>query len=103
MMSMGTGWLGGALLRGIIVGALWHLTSLWCLARLLSAWLGPQPSRRRVLTWLLLKFPALYVVAIMCLRQPSISIAGFGIGFTLVLIAAMGWFAARAMRLAHGR
>jgi hypothetical protein len=93
---------GGPLLHGIVVGALWHITSLWCLARLLGAWLGPRPSRRRVLAWLLLKFPALYLFAAVCLRHSAISIVGFGIGFTIVLVVAIGWFVARAQYLAHG-
>jgi hypothetical protein len=73
---------------GIAAGALWNLASLWCLARLLKAWLGPTPSTRRVVGWLLVKFPLLYTLIVLLFQVPSLSLAGFGVGFSLVLIAA---------------
>ncbi len=73
---------------GIAAGALWNLASLWCLARVLNAWLGPKPSTRRVVGWLFVKFPLLYTLIILLFRVPSLSLAGFGAGFSLVLIAA---------------
>ena len=91
----------------VVGGALWSAANLWCLTRLLNAWLGPRCSRRRVVGWLLLKFPLLYVAVFLLLRSPALSVAGFSVGFTLVLIAAIGWLAVRAQRLStlrpHGR
>lgn len=78
---------GAPLAIGMLVGGAWHLASLWCLASLLAAWLGPQRSQRTVLGWLLVKFPLLYGAAILLLRHPSMSIAGFALGFTVVLVA----------------
>ena len=84
---------------GIAAGGLWNMASLWCLMQLLDAWLGARPSRRRAILWLLVKFPLLYLVIVMALRWPSISLVGFGIGFTLVLaLAAVGY--AQMARLA---
>jgi len=83
---------------GIICGGLWNLASLWCLTQLLDAWLGPHPSRRRAVLWLLVKFPLLYLLIFTALRQPAIALAGFGIGFTLVLVAAVGVLASSAQR-----
>ena len=94
-------------LAGGIAGAVWNALNLWCLTRLLQAWLGPRPSRRLALGWLLAKFPLLYAAAWVCLSHPGSSAAGFGVGFTVVLIAAMAWFAFQAQRMAplrsHGR
>lgn len=78
---------------GVVAGGGWNIASLWCLTRLLSAWLGPERSRRRVLRWLLVKFPLLYALAILGLRTPGFSIVGFGIGFTVVLLVVVGRFA----------
>lgn len=76
---------------GVLTGSLWNLASLWCLTRLLGAWLGPQPSRRRVMGWIVVKFPLLYLCAFMLLRSSSVSLLGFGVGFSVVLIGAVGW------------
>ena len=77
----------------VLAGGLWNLANLWCLTRLLLAWLGPQASRRRVVGWLLIKFPLLYAMAFFLLRVPDSSALGFGIGFTLVLFVSLGWYA----------
>ena len=71
----------------VLAGGLWNLVNLWCLTRLLQAWLGPSHSRRRALEWLLVKFPALYLVVFTLLASPTISPLGFGVGFTVVLTA----------------
>ena len=92
------------LLLSAAAGAAWNAASLFCLARLLRAWLGPQPSRRRVAGWLLVKCLLLYPLVVLILRHPAISCAAFGVGFTLVLIAAMGWMLLRLPRaLPYGR
>jgi hypothetical protein len=95
------------LVRGVLVGGLWNLANLYCLTRLLTAWLGPQRSTRRVVGWLVVKFVALYLLAFALLRLPGVSPAGFGAGFTIVLIAAVWLLALRARRLvppvAHDR
>lgn len=81
---------GSALLLGFLAGGAWNLVNLWCLAHLLRAWIGPRPSRRRVVGWLVVKFPLWYAAAILVLQQPGVSLVGFGAGFTLVLLAAAG-------------
>ncbi len=88
---------------GIVAGILWNVASLWCLTRMLGAWLGPQPSRRRAIGWLLIKFPLLYLGAYVLLRH-AVSPIGFSIGFSLALIGALAWFVACAQRPhVHGR
>ena len=92
---------------GILAGGLWNVLSLWCLIRLLNAWIGPRQSTRRALGWLLVKFPLLYALLIVAFRFRMVSAAGFGIGFTLVLGAALGVLGFSARRMigvrAHGR
>jgi len=95
-----TAWVqGSALIAGVLAGAAWNLASLWCLSRMLAAWLGPRRSSRRALGWLLVKFPLLYVLAFVMLRSGSVSLVGFGIGFTVVLSLALLGVAIRAQRL----
>ena len=112
------------LFAGIAAGALWNAANLWCLTRLLRAWLGSSPrlsrvaesepprrgapsANRQVVGWLLVKFPLLYGLAFVILRFGAVSLIGFGVGFTLVLAIAVGWFAVAARRLtvppSHGR
>ena len=103
---------------GVLAGGLWNLANLYCLTRLLTAWLGPprpaghdgrggRRSTRRVVGWLLVKFIALYFLAFALLRLPGVSPVGFGVGFTVVLIGAVWLLALRARRLvppvAHDR
>ncbi len=100
--------LGAApLALGIVCGGLWNLASVWCLVQLLDAWLGPHPSRRRAIGWLLAKFPLLYAFVFLVFRRPSVSLIGFGIGFTVVLVAAVSGLACSAQRMtmirANGR
>lgn len=79
---------------GMVAGMWWNVASLWCLTRLLAAWLGPHPSRRRAIGWLLVKFPLLYAVVLVLLRAPSVSSLGFGVGFSaglLLLMVALGF------------
>ena len=96
------GW-GPMAAAGVLVGGLWNLASLWCLSQLLAAWLGPQPSRRRAIVWLCVKFPLLYLAAFALLRQPGLSLLGFGVGFSVVLVVAVAALAANARQLVHGR
>ncbi len=84
---------------GVAAGGAWNLTSLWCLMRLMQAWLGPHPSRTRAIVWLLVKFPLLYLLAVVCLSRASISLVGFGIGFSVVLMIVLGWFASPFSRV----
>ncbi len=92
---------------GVLAGGLWNLVSLWCLARLLNAWLGPHPSNPRVLAWLLVKFPLLYLLVWGLVRSPAVSLLGFGLGFSLVLVSIVGGFASHVRRMmparSHGR
>ena len=93
-----------AIALGVVAGGIWNLASLWCLARLLQAWLGPQPSRRRAIGWVLLKFPLLYIVLFGVLSRPVVSPVGFGAGFSLMLLMMLGWWLARRRTLfTHGR
>jgi hypothetical protein len=92
---------------GVLAGGIWNLASLWCLVHLLNAWLGPHPSRRRAIAWLVLKFPLLYLLAAGVLLHQRVSVVGFGLGFTVVLLVIVGWFALQARRMTvlrpHGR
>ena len=83
---------------GLLAGGLWHLASLGCLAQVLAAWLGPRPSRRRAVLWLLPKI-ALYGGAFQLMQWPALSPLGFGLGFTLVLMTVLTVFAVSAQRL----
>ena len=91
-------WGRGAVLS-VLVGGGWNAASLWTLRRMLGAWLGPRPSRRRALGWLFLKFPCLYLLAFALLRLPAISAMGFGVGFTIVLGIGIAWGVRQAMRM----
>jgi hypothetical protein len=79
----------------VAAGGLWNIANLWCLVRLLDAWLG-QSSKRRAIGWALVKFPVLYGAVFFALSRPGLSVVGFGLGFTLVLLTAIAWMAARA-------
>lgn len=91
---------------GIAAGGAWNLASLWCLVRLLNAWLVDRTPRRAV-AWALVKFPVLYALAAGLLHSPAVSSVGFGIGLTIALLAAMGGFMASTLRTPlspfHGR
>ncbi len=94
-------WAWGAhVAGGILAGGAWNLASLWCLMRLLDAWLGSHPSRRRAIGWLLLKFPLLYLLVFVVFRRPAVSLVGFGIGFTVVLAVVVGGIGIQATRTA---
>ena len=94
---------------GAVAGGGWNLASLWCLAQLLNAWLGPRASRRLATLWAIVKFPALYLLAFALFQIPGLSPMGFAIGFTAILIAAIGGLMVFSQRLAappskvHGR
>ena len=87
---------------GVVTGGAWNLAGLWCLARLLAAWLGPTPSRRRAIGWVLLKFPLLYLVLFSVLSHAMVSAMGFGAGFSLVLLIILGWWLAQRRAFTHG-
>jgi hypothetical protein len=90
---------------GLLAGALWNAANFWVLARLLRAWVGPRRSQRRVVGWLIVKLAAVYPAAFLALRHPLVSPLGFGLGFTLVLFAGIGWLMTRTQRalVPHGR
>ncbi len=94
------------IVTGLLAGGVWNLANFWCLSRLLNAWLTPHASRRRALGWLLVKFPLLYLLVFLLLRAPSVSLVGFGLGFTAVLAMTVGWFLLQSQRIvvqSHGR
>ena len=97
---------------GVAAGAGWSLTNLWVLSRLLAAWMTPTRSTpstplgagRRAIGWLLLKLAVLYPLAFLFLRAAPYRAVSFGVGFTLVLGAAIGYVAVTAQRsIPHGR
>lgn len=92
---------------GVFAGGVWNLANLWCLTRLLGGWLSSQRSKRLVVGWLLVKFPLLYAAAFLMLRHPAVSMIGFGIGFSVVLVTAVCILARHAREMVtpapHGR
>ena len=98
---------GARMALGVAAGGTWNLASVWCLTRLLEAWLGAHPSRTRVILWLLVKCPLLYLLAFGALWTRAVSAEGFGIGFTVVLLTVVAGMARNARRLVtahpHGR
>lgn len=105
-VAAGLAWpLQPSLAAGIAAGGAWSLANLWCLSRVLSAWLGPEHSRRRAVGWLLVKVAVLYPAAFAVLSVHRQLAPGFGLGFTLVLAVVIAGFALRS-RLPvrpHGR
>lgn len=91
---------GLRVMTGMLVGGIWNLVSLWCLAKCLGAWLGPEPSAQRAFAWLLTKFPLLYLLAFGIFRTSSVSLIGFSVGFTVVLVVMMTSLAARPINFA---
>lgn len=83
----------------IAAGAGWNIASLFCLRQLMRAWLGPRPSRRRAVAWVLVKFPLLYALVVFLFRSPQLSVIGFSLGFSAVLVVAMVCFARHALTL----
>jgi len=87
--------LGGALFGievalSILAGGLWNVANVWCLARALGVWLNPHPApRRQQIGWFIVKFPLLYAAVFGLVQCPGISLVGFGIGFLVVIIAAV--------------
>jgi len=96
-----------SVLLGVLAGGAWNLASLWCLTQLVRAWLGPQPSRRRAIVWLAVKFPLLYAAIFLIFHRGMVSIVGFSIGFSVVLMVAIGWLWWKTQRHvamgSHGR
>ena len=87
---------GGRMALGVLAGGAWNLVNLWCLTRLLSSWLGPRRSTKRGIMWLAVKFPLLYLLAFSLLQHPAVSIVGFSVGFSVVLMTAVAFLALRA-------
>ncbi len=107
-VSASTLWIAAAVAAGfgraqlatsLLAGGAWHLASLWCLVRLLSAWTGAK--RWPAVGWCLVKFPLLYLGVFALLRLPGLSAVGFGVGFSLVLVCAIVWLMTQAGRMAR--
>jgi len=97
---LGASW-GAATALGIVAGGLWNLVNLWCLTRALGVWLKPQPApRRQQIGWFLVKFPVLYAAAFSLVNIPGVSLLGFGIGFLVVIVAAV-MVTLKALRSPH--
>ena len=84
-----------SLAAGIAAGGAWSVANLWCLSRVLAAWIGPEHSRRRAVAWLLVKLAILYPAALAVLSARHQLAPGFGIGFSLVLVVVIAGFALR--------
>ena len=80
-------WPAGA--AGFLVGVAWGLANLWVLARLLAAWLHPPRSKWRVVGWLLAKLAVVYPLAALFLYAYPGRAMSFGLGFSVVLLAAI--------------
>jgi hypothetical protein len=75
---------------GILAGGLWNVANVWCLARALGVWLSPKLApRRHQVGWFIVKFPLLYAAVFGLVQLPGISLMGFGIGFLVVIMAAV--------------
>ena len=74
---------------GAVAGVIWNVASLACLSRLLKAWLGPRPSQRAAIAWLLMKIALLGAVLTIFTRVSTAFIIGFGVGFTGALTIAI--------------
>jgi hypothetical protein len=85
------------LAAGVLAGSAWNLANLWCLIHLLNAWIGPSPSRRRVIGWLIPKL-LLYGAAFAVLQGGAVSLGGFAVGFSVVLLLLVGGYAAMLQR-----
>jgi len=82
---------GAAVALSVVAGGMWNVANLWCLSRALRVWLKPQPAaRRQQIGWFVVKFPLLYAAAFGLATIPGISLVGFGIGFVVVIAAAVG-------------
>ena len=99
LLGIAAVWWGPRAAVGVFSGGAWNLANLWCLTRLLAAWLGPQRSTKRVVGWLVVKFPLLYLLVFQLLRHPAMSIVAFGVGFTIVLLTAVTFLAVRAREM----
>lgn len=82
------GW-GISSAAGVLAGGAWHLSSLWCLAKMLNAWLGPKPSQKKAVAWVLVKFPLLYFAVFALFQNRLVPFAAFSVGFSVVLLIAI--------------
>ena len=101
-------WRHSAAATGVVAGGAWSLMNLWCLGRALSAWFCEAPSQWRVAWWVVVKFPVLYGLAVGLLMLPGVSRPGFGLGFSIGLLAALAVSMVQLHRtlrssVAHGR
>src|SRR3989338_3413584 len=102
-----------SIVAGFLAGSIWNVCSLWCLRRLLHAWLGRsgaqkektdfKPSKKTVMLWLLVKFPILYLAAFYILRSSWCSMVGFALGFSVVLVSAIVLLILYGQRMAFTR
>ena len=90
---------GARAAAGVALGGLWNLASLWCLAHMLQAWIGPKPSQRRALAWLLVKFPLLYAAIFFVFQTSFVPFQAFTVGFSVVLVSALTVFLAHARQM----
>lgn len=83
---------GARAAAGVVLGGAWNFASLWCLTRMLKAWLGPNPSQRRAIAWLLVKFPLLYAAIFLVFHTSFVPFQAFTVGFSVVLVGALAAF-----------
>ena len=84
----------------VFLGAAWQWANFWCLARLLTSWLGQRTARRSTLLWLVIKVPLLYGLLILLLRSPRVSLVGVSIGVIATLPLCLAWYARRRLVMA---
>lgn len=83
---------------GVAAGGIWNLASLWCLTRMLHAWIGPNASQKRAVFWVLIKFPLLYSAIFILFHKRLVPLAAFSVGFSIVLLIAMAVFVSSLRR-----
>ncbi len=82
---------------GVLAGCVWNTINLILLVQGLNTWFDMNDRRMDYVPrgrfykigLFLAKFPVLYGCAILLLMSPDISKVGFGIGFTIIIVAAM--------------
>ena len=93
------------LIKAILAGAAWNLLNIALLKRLAALLGGETPKRgRKMILLLLVKFGLLYPAGIWLLWSGAVHRIGFAVGFTAVLITAIGtllWPQPVKLRVSH--
>jgi len=69
----------------LIIGSVWNLGNFWLIIRLANGLLINESSeRKRIISWLALKFPGWYGLGYLILRFTHLPVLGLLIGFSLL-------------------